>query len=636
MVTTEWCEPMRLISPIVSPAAVPPRSDSADAGRMAKPRPQQRNATPPAPVSPNATPRGRLTLSSLDAWVREEGVKAAERADREDVSKRILRASTLQSGGGSHPLHVMSLVLRGYANLTTLPPGLVIHGDLTLRGLIRLPTVSANLVIKRDITLVDCPALAELPKDLKVDGYVRVIRCTALTVWPDIYLGEAWPNMYRGEALCAATTNSPRFVWPQPGPRWRFALPLTAPRLAAWVNATLNPLERTERRHVAAEIRRAATPDADGVLQLGNLDLSSYNTLTDLPEGLCVAGTLILYACPALAAWPKGLRVRGDLRVIDCPGLTKFPKSALGAPRSDGVRRHIYTRGLSWPALLDLQLHAPIPGIQIHDPWLNSPAPFDTLTEAVSFWLEKAKSDLPNLQQAILPLNGEQDYKLKKFLGGLRATADYGTEQHREGFAMRVVEMLRAMRDPAMRALALERIVHSNPGCSDSFALMLNHLDVALGNLAMLDPQVSEEQLRQRGVAMLKLDVVHRFAAETLADNPGLDHVDVYLGFETLLAEPLGLPVSNRTTVMGRHVVIPNTALACASYQATTQASKPEVVEAYLQNWEPWQLYAERKRRAKPPERPAEAAPAVGFDLSRLIGSVGRAIASLNPFGTPG
>lgn len=423
-------------------------------------------------------------------------------------------------------------------------------GNLDLRGFTELTALPAGLAVRGDLDLFGCPGLTALPAGLTVGGYFRLGDCAALTALP---AGLA----VRGN-LC---------IWDC----------------------------------------RALTALPAGLTVGRDLNIQDCQALATLPENLTVGCNLYLDGCTRLTTLPAGLTVGRNVRVHDCTGLTALPEEILtwGPCRDQGRRRtrHIYLEGSGLGASIQARVEhmQPAPaGMQFHFSMPQEPdAGFTSLTEGVAFWGALAPALPPTIPDvSAWRLGAIEANDLKTFLGRLRQTADCRNAAVRPTLAARVVAMLVAMQDATVRGMALERIGEALVSCGDRVVLMLNQIELATRAHALTGRQASDAALRALGLALLKLEVVHRHAARATAQLVMVDEIEVYLAFETRLRERLGLPVSTQTMLYEPCANVTEAMLDAADTEAMEKAAVPENLAAYLATWEPWQIQARRMAMA--------------------------------------
>jgi hypothetical protein len=69
-------------------------------------------------------------------------------------------------------------------DLTSIPTGLTVGGDLNLFGCPALATLPEGLTVDRDLNLYHCPALATLPEGLAVGRDLYLYHCHTLATLP--------------------------------------------------------------------------------------------------------------------------------------------------------------------------------------------------------------------------------------------------------------------------------------------------------------------------------------------------------------------------------------------------------------------------------------------------------------------
>ena len=181
-----------------------------------------------------------------------------------------------------------NLNLMGCKSLTTLPEGLTVGGDLGLSGCRSLTTLPEGLSVGSDLSLANCASLTNLPEGLTVRGILHLGYCKSLkalpeglTVGGDLILIE-----------CKSLTTLPEGIT---------------------VGGDLNLSET------------GITTLPEGITVGGDLDLSETG-ITTLPKGLTFRGDLVLMGCISLTTLPEGLTVEGELELSYCKSLTTLPE----------------------------------------------------------------------------------------------------------------------------------------------------------------------------------------------------------------------------------------------------------------------------------------------------------------------
>lgn len=365
----------------------------------------------------------------------------------------------------------------------------------------------------------------------------------------------------------------------------------------------------------------ALTALPEGLTVGRDLDLRDCTRLTRLPARLTVAAHLSLRGCTALTALPAGLTVGGTLDLRGCTALTALPEEILTwgpcrSPAGNCVRQIFLGSGLSASLQTRLRTMQPPPeGLQFMISMPPEPEEgVASVAAGIAFWwglVPDAPCAMPNASPWALAATDAN--ALQTFLGRLRQTADYHNVAVRPALAARVVALLAAMQDPAVRVMALERIHEALTSCGDRVVLMLNQIELALRVQGLTDGDASDTALRALGLALLKLEVVHRHAARTAGLLVMVDEIEVYLAYETRLRERLGLPVSTQNMLYERCANVTHAMLDAAYIDAMITVSAPNTVAAFLASWEPWQIHTRRTAMA---HTPWESLPQQPLDLA--------------------
>jgi hypothetical protein len=473
-----------------------------------------------------------LTRQSLAAWTKAKGLSAAEGADRIKVQQIILASVEVNPRSGALT-YLGNLALYGCFALTQLPEGLCVQGSLNL---------------------YDCAALTHLPEGFSVQGSLNLCDCFALTHLPE---GLCVPGtLYlRG---CAALTHLP-----------------------------------------------------EGLRLQGHLDINACFALTHLPAGLRVQGNLVMRTCPSLTHLPEGLYVQGYLVLSVCTALTALPEIILQWERIEESYPHMIfleNTGISlqtrrrleqWAGQQDPQQC----GIQLHFSEFQATGltSCTNLQQAWSFWQEAAPDKAiaagsqPPPAHPFMHLDAAGHNTLMRYLGGLRNTAEYRNLHTRTVLIDRVAALATSLRNLSEAEAALAVLEVAMSSCEDRLISGLDHIEQGLRVRAALRTG-NLEALHALGLAELKLQVVRAHARTKVESLVAVDEVEVYLLYETRLAEALDLPVATRT--MRYSAPVTEADLHQAALAARAAAADPQQRKQFLQAWPPWQQ-AQRAVEAK-------------------------------------
>jgi hypothetical protein len=489
---------------------------------------------------------------ALDDWVQAGG--AEERTDREDIADQIEVSDQGLAVDGDYLRECESLIslpanlkvggllaLLGCESLTELPAGLKVTGSLELTGCELLTSLPADLEVTGDLCLTGCELLTSLPADLKVGGDLYLFCCTSLESLPD----DLKVGGYLALNGCTSLEYLPKDL--QVG---------------------------------------------------GKLELEQCTSLRNLPDDLTVDGDLNLKGCTSLESLPDDLKVGGHLYLQSCTSLTSLPNwiTTLGR-RTDGDIRHVYLErcGLSQAIIERLRAQAS-EGMQFHFSMQSSSNTnfFEDVTEAIEFWEgdETLASKIPK----------RLEDKLQEFLDRLTNTAEYKNSKTKSSLCTRVKTVLDEMNsNQEFRDEALDIIVDSLESCDDNIILEFNNIEKRLLINKALNFQGTieqkEEELRELGKSLCKLEQVHRCAAKKCESLTLVDEVEVYLFYETRLAEDLNLPVTTRNMIFSSYAGVTDADLEKA--KASVDALQETDFEEYLKVWDPWQIFQREQICAK-------------------------------------
>jgi hypothetical protein len=532
---------------------------------------RSRAASPSAPPAyPTDTPVvAALTLKSLDAWAAAPGQSREEQRERATVVKYLTQKSFLRPRKLEK---APSLDLSNMTNLTCLPEGLSVPGYLYMNGCSALTHLPKKLSVGGNFYLTDCSALTQLPEGLRVGGTLQMSRCTALTrvaknisVTGDLYM--------RG---CTALTQ------------------LTE-RLLVGGNLSLRGC--------------TALAQITGSLSVfGDLNLDDCSALIQLPEEVRVSGSLSLRNCSFLTRLPEQLSVGGHLTLTGCISLTQLPDHVLQWPPQNNGSPHIID--ISDTGIREADRRAlgrrTGEGVRlvhdVHEERAADPAPFSNLSEAMAFWRPLAYPsgsgvDSDGDTAHTLHADPQQLTSFLEFLGRLRGTADYQNQNSRPLLAQRIVGLADQLAaSESLAALCHERVGQALESCGDRVIWAMNQLELTVRVHQAQQGSAPEQRLRDLGRSLLRLQIVHQHAAAKVASLRLVDPIEVYLAYETKLAQPLGLPLSSQGMLYAFCSNVTHVDLENASQAAKQADADPRQVEAYLATWEPWQGLMRRQQ----------------------------------------
>jgi hypothetical protein len=346
----------------------------------------------------------------------------------------------------------------------------------------------------------------------------------------------------------------------------------------------------------------------EGLTAGNNLFLAGCTALTWLPEGLSVGNVLTLEGCTALTYLADRMFVGGDFCLRGCTSLTHLPEVVLQWPlRPNGMPHIIDVSGSGIDEeRLQALARALGPGVQLNHGVVErrqtGNGQFSNLCAAMAFWqaLTPSGSRIANLgdetAQTLHADPGQLEAYLL-FLGRLRRTADFQNISSRPLLAQRIVGLTEQVAaSESLAALCHERIGQALESCSDRVIWAMNQLELTVRVHQAQQGRAPEQQLRSLGRSLLRLQVVHQHAAAKVASLRVVDPIEVYLAFETRLAQPLGLPLSTQGMLYERTARVSAADLGAASQAARLADADPQQVDAYLATWEPWQAHLRRQQ----------------------------------------
>lgn len=215
------------------------------------------------------------------------------------------------------------LRLTGLPDLSSLPGGLTVFGNLTLSDLDGLQTLPDDLRVVGSITIERCRSLSSLPP-LAI-GRLAIVRCDALRRLSHVVAGTlAITSCERLDSIddsvivteSLSVSNCPQLSHLADQ---RFARSLTLETLPA-----LEPIPHAPH---AGNYRLADLPlvrDLPLSEGVGSLTVWRLPALTALPDGLSLRHLEVI-DCAALQALPARLDVTGDLVLAQCPLVAVVP-----------------------------------------------------------------------------------------------------------------------------------------------------------------------------------------------------------------------------------------------------------------------------------------------------------------------
>ena len=484
-----------------------------------------------------------------------------------------------------------NLNLSGCTALARLPEGLRVGGDLDVFGCTALARLPEGLRVGGNLYLFGCTALARLPESLRVGGNLSLRGCTALAGLPESL--RVGGNLYLGG--CTSLFGLPE------GLRVGEDLDLFGCTALARLPESLR---------VGGDLylfgctALARLPESLRVG--GNLYLRGCTALARLPESLRVGGNLYLGGCTSLFGLPEGLRVGEDLDLRGCTALAGLPEAILRwPPIRDGRPHRIDITGSGIPPSVVVSIqHAAGEGVQVvfgagreHD----ARAGFVDLAAALAFWQPLAGGALAaddagrGAQPGPIAAQPHELRGLLDFLARLQGTADYRNARSRPLLARRVLHLLQRMQGSSeIAALCHERIGQALESCGDRVIWAMNQLELALRTHAAQRAAAPEAALRSLGTALVRLEVVHRHAADKCTALRVVDPIEVYLAYETALAGPLQLPLTTQGMLYAGLSNVTQDDIEGARQAATRAGEDVQRVEAYLRAWAPWQAHLRR------------------------------------------
>jgi hypothetical protein len=549
-----------------------------------------------------------------------------------------------------------SLNLYGWASLVKLPAGLSVGGGLDLRRCTTLTHLPADLAVAGDLDLTFCRALVELPSGLSVRGDLRLSHANGLTELPP-RLTVGGTLMVRS---CGSLTRLPDDIWIGDTLSMFSCNALVGLADGLEVGGSLFLSECPSLTHLPEKLvvaEHLALVPGTSLRQLptefivgGDITLSGCASLRGLPDELSVFGSLNLSGCSSLIQLPAGLRVERSLILSDCTSLRQLPEDLALTGRDGRLRLQNCTSLTRVPDCVlrwALQSHMATfcidftgSGVRMADveaalrpiERANAEAarrldseriaqiahayasqaeerasrgnPSTRLAAAIDFWRGLAPADpgrngSPGATAQDLHAGPQQTALLSSFLEKLCGTADYRNLQCRPLLAQRVVGLIDQMAaSEDLAALCYERIGEALESCGDRVSWAMNQLELALRVHQAEHKAAPDQALRVLGRSLLRLQVVHLHAAAKVEALGESDPIEVYLCFETRLAEHVNLPIFAGEMLYEASADVTPEDLMAAAQAARKADADPQQVEAFLASWQPWQGLLRRQQAA--------------------------------------
>jgi hypothetical protein len=407
-----------------------------------------------------------------------------------------------------------------------------------------LTSLPEGLSIRGSLNLSGCTALTRLPEGLSIQGILNLSGCTAITRLPE-GLSRAMAEL--NLTGCSALTQLP-----------------------------------------------------DGLSIEYGLITKGCTALTQLPARLSVGESINMEGCTALTRLPEDLLRPVHLELRNCTSLTQLPAYILQWPSERHWTPHIIDISGSGIRPETIQAMGHIgPGVQlihdVHEARSADDPQFTNLSNAMAFWRPLASpAARANTSGSETPpdlhASPQQLISFLAFLSRLRGTADFQNSKSRPLLAQRIVGLTDQLAaSESLAALCHERIGQALESCGDRVIWAMNQIELAVRVHEAQQGTAPEQRLRDLGLSLLRLQVVHQHAAAKVASLRVVDPIEVYLAYETRLAQPLKLPLSTQGMLYERISNITEADLDAASRAAKQADADPKQVEAYLATWEPWQ-----------------------------------------------
>lgn len=364
----------------------------------------------------------------------------------------------------------------------------------------------------------------------------------------------------------------------------------------SWVNAAVDPTEKTVRASVFHKIEAAFDND-ETYLNLSGLDLTSLperlpptltaldvsdNKLTELPEHL-PASLKHLYANNnTLSKLPDNLPPRLIYLEVDNNKLVTLPDHLPDDLKGVSVRNNLLTR-------------LPLPSDLLTVSWFRADGNRQPLSVAVTAWFSGDPDSVTGQWQS---LDSEGN---SIFLGDLLVRLLWTKNGKSAGFKTQVVAWLeQLLADPTLQESAFAKASEAFDTCDDKALLVFNtlqdesltqaittgQLDTKLPDLLSVARELFRRQALDR-IAKAKADLL--FPAGN-TDNP--EHVEVELGYQVALKQRLGL--THTIDDMNYFTSSNLTQADLDAAEAEVKSQESTQFSSWLAHWAPWQGVLER------------------------------------------
>ena len=477
--------------------------------------------------------------------------------------------------------------INGCQRWEKLPEGLWVGEKCSLIKCDALKGLPPDFVVLGDFEMEKCHTVPKIPADASLGANITVEECNSFTTFPD-------GLEVNGDFI---VEKNPRLV------QFPVGLKVEKHFFARYCSG-LESFKGGFEVGGDFGIQRCESLAALPVFRVGgDFGVADCDSFLSFSEAFGVGGGFTLNSCRRALGLPISFDIGGDITLEHCPAVTALPSRLfeLGLS-SDGKRRNVFLRHTGLSAnLITRLMETEAAGMQIH---VSLPrvdvTPFPNLEAALAFWNEFRAEGDPDLELDFTAwaMDGDQRDELLGFLSRLKATAECKNTRTRAGLARRVLHALRLMNeDTELRGQCLGIISAALVTCDDRIIQGMGQVEMGIRLFEANRAEATEGELRSLALSIMRLEVVHKKAAEKVASLVWVDEVEVYLAYETKLAEALGLPVSTSNMIFERFSQVTDEDIAAA--RAAAEAITDEEFEAYLEAWSPWQKFSRRKVAAE-------------------------------------
>jgi len=240
-----------------------------------------------------------------------------------------------------------NLNLAGCTGLKKLPDGLTVYGYLNLHRCTGLTSLPHGMYITGSLRLSECDGITELPADLKIE--IKDIQSNSIYNVPDSlkpFLNRLGIKIDKHGQVAAEDWMERRHLIGKTDEAFRAGNRARKKESAQDAVETVDTIQAQidlfkKQTDMELEIRDGhpyfngylyLSDDTEGLTGLPDrleveegLNLEGWTELTSLPAGLKVNGELNLSGCTGLTSLPGDLEVGGDLNLEYCTGLTSLP-----------------------------------------------------------------------------------------------------------------------------------------------------------------------------------------------------------------------------------------------------------------------------------------------------------------------